>query len=207
MSFKNCTGPELRNEVSKLFKAYTNLLRVNRVKKQIKGTMRSLEVTHNLDLKSLWYNTFNLHIHAIFVVKSLYFRQGYIKQPEWQDLWQKAGKIDYDPHFHIQAVKLKDKGAIREVSKYSTKPNDILLINDPHLMDEALFYLDQALAGRRLVSYTGIMKKIKAELNLDDAETGDLVNVDGRQKLNQNLEYVIERYGWDVGYNFYIRSK
>lgn len=207
MSFRNCDGAQMRHEIKRLFRAFVKLLDRKKVKKQVKGAMRTLEVTHNLDIASDFYNTFNLHLHGIFVVKPSYFKgNNWIKQPEWQDIWKEVGKVAYDPHFHIKAVKPKDKGAIREVSKYSTKPNDILLIDDPHLMDEALFYIDQGLAHHRLISYYGIMKKIKADLNLDDAENGDLVNVDGQQELNENLKYVIERYGWHFGYNFYTKS-
>ena len=205
MSKKNCTHSEMTDEITLLFNGYTALLRKPDVKKRIYGSMRSLEVTHNLDRKSIYFDTFNFHIHAIFVVRSRYFKKDYLKQSEWLKIWKNSVKVCYDPHFDIRAIKLKDKGAIREISKYATKPNDIL-VADPELMDTAIISLDTALAGRRLISFTGIMKKVKADLNLDDIENGDLVNVDGESDINDELNYVIRRYSWHVGYNAYTKS-
>ncbi|EHO54777.1 protein rep [Lentilactobacillus kisonensis] len=40
---------------------------------------------------------------------------------------------------------------------------------------------DQALAGTRQIGYGGLLKRIKRQLKLDDADNGDLVNVDGER--------------------------
>ncbi len=207
MSVKNCSGLELKSQISALFKGYTNLIRRKAVNNCVLGSMRTLEVTHNVNPTDTCFDTYNAHIHAIFVVKPSYFKKGYIKQAQWLEYWKKAMKVSYEPHFHIKAVKKgKDGGAIREVSKYATKPGQILT-QDHELTDSAIFYLDQALANRRLVSYTGILKKIKADLRLDDVENGDLVNVDGNQDLNKELDWTIQRYQWGYGYSQYLKCK
>ncbi|MBU5268022.1 protein rep [Virgibacillus proomii] len=37
--------------------------------------------------------------------------------------------------------------------------------------------LEKGLYRKRLISYGGLLKKIHAELNLDDAEDGDLIHI------------------------------
>lgn len=207
MSSKNCEATQMRQEIKRLFDGFTALLRMGPINKSIHGAMRFLEVTHNIDKKNKAYNTYNFHIHAILVVKPSYFRGGkYIKQSQWLSKWRKAIKVDYDPHFDIRAVKKGDSGAVREVSKYATKPHELLSDGDPDLMESGIWHIKDALEGRRLVSYTGIMRKIKSQLNLDDVENGDLIHVDGQTELNEELEHVLVRYGWHVGFNWYTKS-
>lgn len=40
---------------------------------------------------------------------------------------------------------------------------------------DTVYYLDDALSARRLIGYGGILKEIHKEMNLGDAEDGDLV--------------------------------
>ncbi len=205
MSIQNCYGEDLKEQITDLYKGFTNLGRRQAVKKRIHGTMRTLEVTHNLKIGDPWFDTYNAHIHALFAVKPRYFKKDYLTQAKWLEFWKKSMKVDYEPHFHIQAVKKgKDGGAAREVSKYATKPSHILT-DDHDLTDSAIWYLDRALENRRLVSYTGILKRIKADLKLDDVESGDLVHVDGEQELNPELEWTIQRFKWSYGYGQYTK--
>jgi len=59
-----------------------------------------------------------------------------------------------------------------------------------------------ALTSRRLISFTGCFNKVRKLLNLDDAETGDLVHVDD-DTLREDVATMIVRYGWRNG--VYVR--
>ncbi len=210
LTVRNCSGVYLGRTINSLFKGFSNLLRQGKYKKVVKGWMRTLEVTHNVILGDKSFDTYHPHLHVILVVKESYFKKhgkDYIQQADMIQDWRKALGVDYDPGAHIKAVKQNDKsGSIKEVSKYVTKAGDLLTWDDD-LTDSGVWHLDNALAGRRLVSYGGILKQIKADLNLDDVETGDLVNVDGENPLRDDLAYVLEMYHWRAGYGLYIKKQ
>jgi len=205
LTMKNCHKVHLSRDITRLYNGTRELLRKKRYKGAVKGWMRALEVTHNTDITSKSFDSYHPHLHLIWAVKPDYFKKGqWISQAQLTDDWQKSCKLDYKPITDIRAVDNRKKGAIREVSKYAVKPSDIL-VQDHDLTDSAVWTLDQALENRRMVSYGGILKKIKADLNLEDAENGDLVQTDGEQSLNEELDYIIEKYRWNIGLNIHQR--
>jgi plasmid rolling circle replication initiator protein Rep len=208
LTIKNCHKVNLSRDITRLYSGATNLLRQKKYKNSIKGWMRILEVTHNTNIKDQAFDTYHPHLHFIFAVKPSYFKGGknYITQSQLTNDWQKSCNLDYKPITDIRAVNNKKKGAIREVAKYAVKPSDIL-VPDHDLTDSAVWTLDQALENRRMVSYGGIFKTIKADLMLDDAEFGDLVHTDSNPVLNDELDYIVEKYRWNVGLSFHQRVK
>jgi plasmid rolling circle replication initiator protein Rep len=202
LTIKNCDGDFLQSTLDLLYKSVVRLHRMKEIKAACKGYMRVLEVTHNTDMRSEAFNTYHPHFHEIWAVKPSYFKKHYVSQASLSDLWQKATKLDYPLIVDIRAVNEAKKGHIREVAKYAVKPGDILM-DDPDLTDSAVWILDHALYRRRLVSWCGVLKKIKAALGLEDAENGDLVNVDG-QALNDEMEYVLVKYKWHAGYRMHM---
>ncbi len=206
LTLRNCSGENLGAAIDRLYGGFTRLLRQNKYR-QVIGWMRTLEVTHNIDKKSSSFDTYHPHIHAIFVVRNSYFKKHYIPQADLITHWQTAAKLPYLPNVDIRAVKpKKTRGAVKEISKYVTKASN-LITGDPDLTDSGIRYLDRALAGRRLVSYGGILKSIKSDLKLDDPERGDLVNVDGETELRDDLAYVIEAFSWHSGYGQFTRCQ
>lgn len=209
LTIRNVLGDELGGKggaLDHLFDSFIRLLERKSYKAAVHGWMRSLEVTHNVDPTDMWYNTYHPHLHGIFAIREEYFKsRNYISHDQLMKDWRKSGKLNYDPRVDIRAVKKGDKGSIREVSKYITKPGDI--INDnPDLMDSAIMYLDHAITSRRLVSYGGILKRIKADLRLDDIEDGSLVNTDQEASLREDLEYILVNYRWHAGYGQYMKT-
>lgn len=203
---RNCTGKELRQELDNLYQSLVRLNRLKEIKAVVQGTMRVIEITHNIDRMSPSFDTYHPHVHLIWAVKPSYFRnKGYISQVKLTEIWRKVAKLDYYPQVHIEAVNEAKKGHIKEVSKYSVKPSDILT-EDHHLTDTAVKILDTALFNRRLLSWTGILKKIRSDFNFDDPENGDLINVDGQEDMNPELEYILEQYYWHSGYRQYIKK-
>ena len=55
-----------------------------------------------------------------------------------------------------------------------------------------------------MVAFGGKLREIQQELKLDDMENGDLVNTDN-EELREDIDYVIESYNWNVGYNQYLK--
>lgn len=204
LTMKNCCGVDLESELTRLYAGTLALLRRKKYKAAVHGWMRVLEVTHNIKVFDKSFDTYHPHVHMIWAVRRSYFRDHYISQADLTDDWANCMKFDYKPLVDIRAVKKHDKGAIKEVSKYAVKPGEIL-VQDRDLTDSAVWTLDGALANRRMVSWGGVLKAIKADLNLDDAENGDLVNTDSEQPLNPELEYVIEKYKWNVGLGWHQR--
>ncbi len=133
-------------------------------------------------------------------------------------------RLDYDPIVHIQRVKPKaeldemvdyeadvkkaiaEQKAILEVSKYPVKDSEVI---NPELDEsenvETLLTLDDALAFKRLIGYGGILKEIHAELNLDDAEEGNLVNVTDEDEISNAVFDIMAK--WHIGLNRYIVTR
>lgn len=206
LTVKNVIGEQLQHDLDNLYKSLVRLNKLKEIRRVVKGSMRVIEITHNIDRLSKSFDTYHHHVHIIWAVDSSYFKsRNYISQAKLTELWKKVGRLDYKPLVHIEAVNEAKKGHIREVSKYSVKPSDILT-EDNDLTDSTVKILDQALYNRRLLSWTGILKKIRSDFNFDDPENGDLVNVDGQETINAELDYILVKYYWHAGYKQYLKS-
>lgn len=176
LTVRSVDGCDLNNELNLLMDGWRRLTRSADWRQRVLGSMRSVEVTHNIDLTGGWYNTYHPHIHALLCVPLTYFNgHNYLSRARWARLWKTAAQLDYDPQVWVTRVKGDDPRALAEVTKYATKPGDYILPDDLDLMDETVEVLDQALAKRRLVSWQGNLKQIKAQLGLDDTEDGDMI--------------------------------
>lgn len=149
LTVKNSSGEDLSASIDHLMSAWDKLSRRKHFKKVI-GWFRSLEVTRNLD-----DGTYHPHFHVLLGVAPSYFKDGYITQGEWSDIWQSCLDVDYRPIVDIRVVKsknnntgvqsLKERGieigsdgivqesisgsVVAELAKYSTKSDDFLVYN------------------------------------------------------------------------------
>lgn len=211
LTCRNVEGEKLSDTLDKLFYAFKKLMLKAKIKKSVKGWFRGLEITHNLDEKSESYDTYHPHFHIILMVNKSYFNMPelYISQEEWTSLWKDSLQVDYSPRVDVRAFKTTSKAhvakSVAESAKYTVKDNDYLVDGDEEMTDSAVMILDRALTNRRLVAYGGELKKIHKELNLDDAEKGDLINTGADEELREDLDFVIEQYSWHVGYKQYIK--
>ena len=123
LTVKNVEGEALNSTISQLTKSFDRLFRRAKVKKNLLGYLRSVEVTHNEN-----DNSYHPHIHVLMMVKPNYFSgrgNNYITQKEWSDMWSQSLKVDYAPMVDIRTVKETGKGlrgAVLETAKYPTKP-------------------------------------------------------------------------------------
>lgn len=208
---RNVPGEELKDEIDNLYQAFKRLMERKKIKQMSLGWFRALEVTYNAK-----DNTFHPHFHIVIMVKSYYEKNKnlYIDQAELTEMWKQSLKIDYTPIVHMEAVKIK-KGktietAVAEIAKYTVKESDLIIkdqdgVFDLDQTDENIRILDNALAYRRLTAFGGQLKEIHQLLKLDDAENGDLINTGQADIENNELEFVIEKYFWHVGFTNYVK--
>ena len=201
LTVENTTGKQLKSELRQMGRAVRDLMRYKKPAKNLLGYVRSTEVTVNHESDQPMYHH---HIHVLLFVKSLYFKgsDNYISQSEWTGYWQRAMKLTYVPIVNVEAVKPNLKrqknsllASAQETAKYQVKSKDILTNNqeqDLQVIDD----LEQALAGSRQISYGGLLKEIRKQLQLEDVENGDLINTDSDdQETDQVVREIVAK--WD----------
>lgn len=182
-------GATLEQSIKEMNKAFNRMFKYKKVAKNLVGFMRATEVTVNEKDGS-----YNQHMHVLLCVESKYFKgsDNYISQQEWLKMWQKALKVDYKPVANVKAIKPNKKGnnaiesAIKETSKYAVKSSDYLT-SDQEKDLEVVNDLEQGLYKKRMISYGGLLKIKHKELNLDNAEDGNLIQT-GEEKISDEEE-------------------
>lgn len=196
LTVPNCKAEDLLNMMNDMNKAFTYLVSKNRTftsarifKKNLLGYMKAMEITYNQKT-----DTYHPHIHCLFVVRSKYFSDGYIKKSKWQEIWTQAMHSDRELIVHVETINSKAK-SIAEMSKYPVKPTDLLSIKDEEQAVRALIVLHSVLRNRRLVTFGGLLAEIKRALNLEDVDTSnaDLIHVDS-EKPFVPVEQVLYRW-------------
>lgn len=191
-------GADLRLRLRALTQAFNKLIRYKKVVKNLLGYVRSTEITTNVN------GTYHQHLHVLLFVKNVYFKgsENYLSQVDWTDLWQKALRSSYKPIVNVEAVRAnnsKGKSSLlvsaQETAKYQVKSADYMT-DDDNRNQKVVDDLEQALAGTRQIGYGGLLKQIKKQLRLDDADNGDLVNVDG-EKIAELTEAELIVAKWD----------
>lgn len=192
LTIRNCNAEQLDEQMDKLFHGYTKLMKRRNVNKVVKGWFRALEVTHNINTHSKSYDTYHPHFHVILQVNPTYFRtKDYLKHEDWLKMWRDVMNLDYDPEVYIEKAKAKNiSGAVAEIAKYTVKDNDYIIEHDQSLTDDSVKTLDNALHGRRLTAFGGMMKEVHRELKLDDTENGDLIHTDGDEIEREDLSLI-----------------
>lgn len=177
------------------------MMKYKKIKKNMLGYLKATEVTVNQKDGS-----YNQHLHVLVFVKSTYFSgksDNYISQAELTEFWKKALKIDYTPIVNIKAVKAKATekekgviGAVYETAKYPVKSIDYLT-NDRFENLQRVDDLEKGLKRKRLISFGGIFKEIRKELQLEDVESGDLINTDSKEDEELNTgQIIVARWNW-----------
>ena len=184
LTIRNVIGEELSKAVTELNDGFLKIVSkskkfpaAEKLKKSLLGAMKVIETTYNEEA-----DTYHPHIHAILVVKPSYFARDYMTKAELIAAWRKALKVDYDPSVDIRRIDSKPR-AIAEVSKYPIKVSNILDLPENRAV-KVIYTLKKAMTGRRLISFYGLFKELKARLQLDDIEDGDLIHVEEEKQLN-----------------------
>lgn len=184
LTVRNVSGDDLNKTLTSLTQSFDRLFRRAKVKKNLLGYLRSVEVTHNEKEK-----TYHPHIHVLMMIRPSYFKGGgYISQKEWGEMWSQSLKVNYFPIVDIRVVKQSYHGiekAIVETAKYPVKPMD-LDVTDKQVVDD----LYQGLYRKRQLGFGGLFKAIKKQLALDDIENGDLIHTSDNNELSEGTKIV-----------------
>lgn len=192
LTIRNCPLGELRDTVGTLNKAWGRMVKLKRF--PALGWVKAVEVTRNADTREA-----HPHLHVLMLVGSGYFGKNYIKQADWQLMWQKCLRVDYEPIVNIKAVKSKDgdtEGFVRgvlETLKYQTKPEDLV-----HAGPYWLAELTRQLHKTRAVAVGGCLKEY-----LSEEEPEDLIG-DSESEDNGSASDVY--FGWRERVSRYIKE-
>lgn len=121
-------------------------------------------------------------------------------------------KLDYTPVVDIRTVKARQskslKAAIIETAKYPVKPFDVdteevSLFTE---MDKERITEDltNGLYRKRQIGFGRLFKEIKAELELDDIEEGNLVQTGAEEKTETIGWEIVAFWNWDRK-NYFVR--
>lgn len=209
LTVKNCVAEKLSETLDLLFSAVKRLYERKEIKKAWRGCVRNLEVTHNCDVDSADYDTYHPHFHMLVAVNPSYFKsRDYISRDKLRRLWKECFRVDYLPQVDIRACKGTDAHAVAECSKYATKASDYLIFDDWNLTIDTVRTLDKALANRRLVNYSGVMRDVKRLLKISDVDDD---NVDLTRVADDDSNFSVkqrqELYFWHSGYSQYYKVK
>lgn len=170
LTIKNCDALELPFQTDEIFKAAARLKRSNVYRNAVRGAYRAFEITYNEE-----QNSYHPHFHLLLTVDGNYFNKEnpyYITHDMIMQAWRKAARLDYDPYVHIEGIKVKEgesmTAACVEICKYPTKSAEINTAT-------VLQTIDYTLRGRRLLEWSGVAADVRRELDLDDIETGNLI--------------------------------
>jgi plasmid rolling circle replication initiator protein Rep len=186
---KNCAVDLLRLTLSVMCKGWKRLTEL-KVFPAI-GWVRSVEVTRGR------IGDAHPHFHSLLMVQPEYFGPGYLKQPEWAELWRQCLRIDYRPVVDIRTVdpdhepwRRKEMmvehrlwNAVSEVLKYSVKVSDML-------KDDRWFLaMSDEIWKTRAVAIGGVLKQY-----LRDRERENLIQEVGEEPTPEEVARVF--FGW-----------
>lgn len=169
---RNCSEDNLKERVTDILKAWdaiTHGLRGNR--RYMVGYARTVEITVGRD------STYHPHVHAILLMSPETPRE-MLRARYWALLWQRymntqryqdqiipvcdIRPIHPNKRKHLSSM----AAAAAEVAKYTAKSGQILSHARAY---EHILAIDQAISGRRLRSYGGVWRTIRAQMRLEDA--------------------------------------
>lgn len=203
LTMRNCEPAELSAQIDNLLQAWGKFSRLSAIKAAVKGWYRGLEVTHNME-----NDTFHPHLHCILQVNKSYFTsRDYLSHAALTALWEQSLGVAYTPIIDVRKVKGETTKAVSEAAKYTCKPSDIINFSDWDMTVDTVKTLDEALDKKRLIAFGGLMRKAHKELNLDNADDGDLLHTTEEGDTIADFDSANRvLYAWHTGYNQYVRD-
>jgi hypothetical protein len=130
-----------------------------------------------------------------------YFKKGnYLEAEALALLWKHALDVDYNPLVDVRCIKSKHAnenplmGASLEVMKYSLKTTDYAI--SPKVTETLM----NALKGRRLISFSGIIAEARKALKYAEIEDDNLTDDITENVLEaRKVLYLFTPTGWKIG--------
>ena len=206
LTVKNCDRENLISELDRLMGSWQRFIQRKAIKNIVKGWYRGLEITHNINPLSDFFDTYHPHFHCLLAVDKYYFKShNYLSKASWAKLWKQSLRINYEPIVDVRKIEGNTAKAVAEAAKYTVKDSDYIIPDDWDLTVSAVKTLDEALDGRRLVAYGGTMKEWHKKLNLDDEVDGDLVHTGEEDELSSIDKQFV--FWWNTGFRQYILNE
>lgn len=203
LTIRNMPVEQLRDWLSRLFKAFWKLMRYKRIKNAVPTWYRTTEITQNAET-----GEFHPHLHIVLFCPPEYFKRAkglYITQPEWAAMFKRALQVDYSPVCDIRAMPgvgggapLDDLGrkSLFEACKYVCEPG--MFFEEDDFENFPLIELHDALHGRRLIGMSADLQRIMDEQSLPDDEPDNFIPENARLPEGAVLEGR-EIYHWRRG--------
>lgn len=204
LTVKNPKLEDSRTIISQMNKSFERMTKTIRYKNSVSGHCKILEIHPQKDNSDYMHP----HFHIVLAVRSSYFKNLYIKQDEWQEMWKNALKADYDPSVDVRIIKSNDENdpiakVVAEAFKYPMKSSSLNILSWQQFQE-----LTKQLKGLRFISYGGILKEYREALKLDDVEDGDLIYEDKNDDAlwKKIADMIYEYRSGDYGMDYYIKS-
>lgn len=207
LTLKNCYDEDLEKTINKINYAFKQFCKKAKIKKFLMGYMKAIEITYNKKDDS-----YHPHLHCILQAPTSYYKNYkyadreriYVTHSEFKQAWKECLKVDYEPQVNIQKIEEVSGKAIAEVAKYPTKINNLFKLSDDD-GKRVLRTFFTATKGKRMISFGGMFKEVRAYLKMKDLEEDtDLINTGDDENKNADDEAVEELYWWRFG--LYIKS-
>lgn len=213
LTVRNCKADKLSETIDLLLSAFNRLFKRKEIVRAWRGCVRNLEVTHNVDVNDVSYDTYHPHLHLLVAVNKSYFTsRDYISRDKLRRLWADCLRIDDEEYrkwlqVEIQACKDTDAKAVAECSKYASKAKDYLIFDDWNLTVDTVKVLDKALANRKLVHYVWLFRDVKKTLKISDVNDDNVDLVHISDDSNFSVKQKQEMYFWHSGYSQYYKVR
>ena len=172
LTLKNCSTDQLRPTLDMMSESWHRMAMKKKFKDIVLGTARSVEITYNKVRKE-----FHPHLHTILLLDTEKIQNETIEElgAFFNQEWKKANRLLYEPITDLRLIHNFEmletdkanaefyKKAILETFKYTIKDDTM---QDMTLADFR-FYVD-GVQGKRLVSYSGIIKTARQALEMQD---------------------------------------
>jgi plasmid rolling circle replication initiator protein Rep len=160
LTIKNPSLTELNSTLKTMNKAFKLLTKSEEFSSVVLGYIRALEALGG----STQAGEAHPHYHCLLVVKPSYFKDKYISQARWSELWRRSLKVDYTPIVDVRRIRQKSAewsevdSAIFETLKYLAKPQDIKRLSQADFEE-----LDRQMRNAKQYTRGGVLKDIKPE--------------------------------------------
>jgi len=177
-TIKNPLISDLRASVKQFNQAWKRMTQTKRWRNSILGYIKAIEIP----FQKTDNNYINLHVHCLLVVPTSYFKASldlYIKQKEFQEMWKKALRVDYNPSVDIRIIKPNKNrneddeiaSVVAETTKYPLKSVDLTGIDW-----QKFKILTEQVKNMRFLSFGGIAKDYRKLLfGTDEFDDSDLI--------------------------------
>jgi len=217
---------DLKDEVSRVLKAWTSMTKKRYFNREVHGYCRSLEITHDVQPKitsemyawrkqyyikqglnigddNPFYDTYHTHLHIMLhmdnrrIIRLRTTEYRLMEVNDWRRLWGDALKLNYVPVVDIREFKPEKGHGTYELAKYIVKPDDYIFANDEK-MAETVGVLDNATYERTLLAYAGTFREARNQFADDDEILDDTLPLKD-ESVN------ITTWCWNTGYSQYNR--